>query len=207
MSTVTTWMGTGYGVRTNSRGESHCFHCGETSHWAFECPQLSKEQQAQLHMKVKSQERAEQQQPKKRHQLLNITFTQGTALSDNRAYLDGCSMVTAFKTNKDIKEIRTVPEEIKINSNAGAEMTSKMGKYGGLKVWYISNFITNIFSMHELEKMYCITYNSWDGFYMVHTPKGQVQFNKDEEGLPYFNLEQSSKAAIMLLHHRQEATE
>jgi hypothetical protein len=43
--------------------------------------------------------------------------------------------------------------------------------------------------MHKLEKMYHITYNSWDGYYKVHTPKGRVQFYKDKQGLPFIDLE------------------
>ncbi len=81
-----------------------------------------------------------------------------------------------------------VPRGIKINCNAGAVMTDKRGKYGGLNVWYIPDGITNIFSMHELEKMYHITYNSWDGYYKVHMPKGHVQFYKDDQRLPFIVL-------------------
>ncbi len=135
ISTVMARTGDG-AVRTNSRGESHCFHCGSTSHWAFECPQLSKEQQVQLHMNVRSQESGagEQEQPKEGHQLLNVTLAQAGELPDNWAYLDGCSTVTAFKTDKYLREIKTVPRGIKINCNAGAVMTDKRGKYSRLKV-------------------------------------------------------------------------
>lgn len=52
---------------------------------------------------------------------------------------------------------------------------------------------------HELEGMYCITYDSWEGYYIVHTPKGEVRFHKDKQGLPYLDLEESSEAAVMLL--------
>ncbi len=86
-------------------------------------------------------------------------------------------------------------------------MTDKREKYGGLKVWYIPDGIANIFSMHELEKMYCITYNSWDGYYKVHTPKGRVRFYKDKQGLPFIDLESSGGAAIMLLLREQQAVE
>ncbi len=37
-------------AKTNNRGESHCFNCGSPSHWAYECPQLTGEQQSQLHI-------------------------------------------------------------------------------------------------------------------------------------------------------------
>jgi hypothetical protein len=109
-------------------------------------------------------------------------------LPDNQAYLDECSTLTAFETDKYLREIEMVPRGIKINCNAGAVMTDKRGKYGGLNVWYIPDGITNIFSMHELEKMYHITYNSWDGYYKVHMPKGHVQFYKDDQRLPFIVL-------------------
>jgi hypothetical protein len=32
--------------------------------------------------------------------------------------------------------------------------------------------------------MYRITYDSWEGFYVVHTPRGEVHFHKDKQGLP-----------------------
>jgi hypothetical protein len=127
-------------------------------------------------MNVSSQEQGEQEQPKEGHQLLNVMLVQAGELPNNRAYLDGCSTVTAFKTDKYLREIEMVPGGIKINCNAGAVMTNKRGKYGGLKAWYIPDGTPNIFSMHKLEKMYRITYNSWDGYYKVHMPKGSVRF-------------------------------
>jgi hypothetical protein len=77
--------------------------------------------------------------------------------------------------------------------------TNKVGKYGGLSVWYISNGIANIFFMNELEKHYRITYNSWQGYYVVHTPKREVKFHKDEHGFPYVNLEGLCQEAATML--------
>jgi len=72
-------------------------------------------------------------------------------------------------------------------------------------VWYIPDGIANIFSMHELEKKYRITYDSWEGHYVVHTPKGEVKFHKDEQGLPYIELDgaEGREAAILLLQSIQ----
>ena len=39
-----------------------------------------------------------------------------------------------------------------------------------MKVWYLLNGIANIILMHELEKLYQITCDSWEGFYVVYTP-------------------------------------
>ncbi len=54
--------------------------------------------------------------------------------------------------------------------------------------------------MHKLEKMYCITYNSWDVYYAIHTPGGEILFYKDEQGLHYINLlEGSDQDMVMML--------
>ena len=59
--------------------------------------------------------------------------------------------------------------------------------------------IANIFSMPELEKLYRITYDSWEGFYAIHTNKGVVRFYKDKGGLPYIDLTKSNASAASLL--------
>jgi hypothetical protein len=136
-----------------------------------------------------------------------VSLLQGEALPNNRAYLDGCLMVTAFKTTKYLQNIKMVARGIGINCNAGAVVMDKKGSYGQLNVWYIPNGIVNIFSMHKLEKQYRITYNSWVGFYTVHTPRGVVKF---EQGLPYINLDWLSEdTEIMLIQviERQGAQE
>ncbi len=73
-------------------------------------------------------------------------------------------------------------------------------------MWYIPDGIVNIFSMHELKKQYRITYNSWEGHYVVHTPKGEVNFYKYKQGLPYIELNGPAgrKAAVMLLQSMQQ---
>ncbi len=79
-----------------------------------------------------------------------MTLAQGGALPDNWAYLDGCSTVTAFKSGKYLKGIKTIQGGIKINCNAGAVVTNKRGTYRGLEVWYLPDGIDNTFLMHEL---------------------------------------------------------
>ncbi len=199
LSTITGCT-SGDGAKTNSKGESHCFNCGSLSHWAYECPQLSGEQQSQLHMNLESHKETTQEAAKDAHQLLNVTFAQGAELPDSRVYLDGCSTVTAFKSDKYLKE----PQGVRINCNAGAITTNKRGTYGNLKVWHLPDGIANIIFMHELEENYRITYDSWARYYVVHTPKGEVRFYKDEQGLPYLDLEESSEAAVLLLQQGED---
>jgi hypothetical protein len=136
------------------------------------------------------------------HQLLHVSLAQGGQLPENRAYLDGCTTVTAFKSDQFLKGVKTVEGGIKINCNAGAVVMNKRGNYGRLKVRCIPNRIANIFLMHKLEKHYQITYNSWQGYYIVHTPKGEIRFYKDEQGLPFINLEESNQGEAMMLLQR-----
>jgi hypothetical protein len=48
---VSTMTGkSGDGPRTNSKGESHCFHCGAANHWAYECPDVGKKRVPVRHL-------------------------------------------------------------------------------------------------------------------------------------------------------------
>ncbi len=53
--------------------------------------------------------------------------------------------------------------------------------------------------MHELEQQYRITYDSWEGYYSVHTPRRVVKFHKDKQGLPYIDPDGSSQEAATML--------
>jgi hypothetical protein len=97
-------------MKTNSKGESHCFNCGSPSHWVYKCPQLSGEQQVQLHMAMEGQQEGDEEQAQEGHQLLNVTLAQGETLPDNRAYLGGCSMVTALKRDRHLNASRQYGE-------------------------------------------------------------------------------------------------
>ena len=59
--------------------------------------------------------------------------------------------------------------------------------------------IVNIFSVNEIEKLHRITYDSIDGYYVVHTDKGHVCFHKDEQGLPYIDIDASVYDAATIL--------
>jgi hypothetical protein len=153
----------GDGPKTNSREESHCFQCKGADHWVHECPELMGEQQDQLHMTLQGKGEGGDSGQDEGHQLLNLALMQGGELPDDCACLDGCSTVTALKSKKYLKNVKMVMQGIKISCNMGSVTTNQKGNYGRLQVWYLPKGIPNIFSMHELEKMYCITYDSWDG--------------------------------------------
>ena len=87
---------------------------------------------------------------------------QGKELSSNRDYLDNCSTVTAFKTAKYIRNIKT-KKGMQVNCNAGSIKTNRKGEYRQVEAWYMPKGIANIFSMNEIEKLHHITYDSIDG--------------------------------------------
>ena len=80
---------------------------------------------------------------------MHVTLAQGAVLPNNRAYLDGCSTITAFKSKKYLKGIKK-QDAGKINCNAGTLITNLMEKYGSINTWYIPEGIVNIFLMHKL---------------------------------------------------------
>jgi hypothetical protein len=56
------------------------------------------EQQEQLHMVVENEK--DNQEGQVAHQFFHYTMPQADKIPDHQAYLNGCSMVTAFKTKK-----------------------------------------------------------------------------------------------------------
>ena len=93
-----------------------------------DCPHLTAEQQEQLHIAVEGNE--EQEDMESGHQLLHVSMLQADELPDNRAYLDGCSTVTAFKSKQYLENIRSVKRGVKINCNSGVMRTDEVGDYG-----------------------------------------------------------------------------
>jgi hypothetical protein len=71
-------------------------------------------------------------------------------------------------------------------------------------MWHAPEGIANIFSIHKLERLYCITYDCWDGYSVNHTPRGEVKFHKDKQGLPYINLDKLDEEAAVLLIQMME---
>jgi hypothetical protein len=98
-------------------------------------------------------------------------------------YLDRCSTVTVIKSKKYLENLRTMNWGVKINCNSRVMRTYQVRDYGLNNFWYIPKGIANILFMNELKKKYRITYDSLQGYYMVHTASREVRFYKDENGL------------------------
>ncbi len=92
-----------------------------------ECPKLMGEQQDQLHMTLQGKGEGRDSGQDEGHQLLNVALMQGGELSNDCGYLNGCSTVTVFKSEKYLKNVKTVRQCIKINCNAVSVMTNQKG--------------------------------------------------------------------------------
>ncbi len=55
--------------------------------------------QLQMNIEVQEEQDGKEQEAQEGHQLLHVMLAQGGVLPDDRAYLDGCSTVTAFKSD------------------------------------------------------------------------------------------------------------
>ena len=66
-------------------------------------------------------------------QLLNVVMLHRTRLSEDRAYLDNCSTITAFQDEKHLEGVVTTKDGMKINYNTGTMATNRRGNYGSLK--------------------------------------------------------------------------
>jgi hypothetical protein len=59
-----------------------------------------------------------------------------------------------------------------------------------------------------MDKHYHISYDSWEGYYIVHTERGEVRFYKEEHGLPYIDLDKlGCNTAIMQLQSMEPEQE
>ena len=190
----------GDGLKTNKKGESHCFNCKAEDHWANECPELNDEQRAQLrgdrdaqlHMHIAAV--GEEDNTGVNAMMLSgvSMLQQGKrkSLDPMKGYLDGCSTVSLAKAKNVLSNIRKADNPMHVSCNAGVTTLDEVGDYGGMEMYFPEDGIANIFSIPQLKKMgFRITYDSDDGYYVVHTKKGPIKFWEDENGLPCIDLQ------------------
>jgi hypothetical protein len=180
----------GRGARTNNAGESHHYHSGKEGYWARECPHLTAEQQEQLHVVLEANEDQEQE-CESGHQFFHVSLLQADALPHHRVYLDRCSTMTASMHRQQGGHDQLQFGSIEDKSSWGLQLS--------MNVWFTPQGIANIFLMNKLEKKYHITYDSWQGYYVMHTAQGEVRFYKYKNGLPFIDFEESSEEAVAML--------
>ena len=173
---------------------------------ASECPldRMTDEQRAELasgerKMLMNVEEEMEQEEGVNMMSIMLLNKTakplQRNGLSDDRLYLNNYSTVIAVKNKDFLKNMRNADQHISVSCNAGVGKAHQLGDLGDMESWYMPNRIANILLQHQMEQKYQITYDSWEGYYVVHHPKGPVRFCKDHQGLPYINMGKSSRCS------------
>ena len=94
-----------------------------------------------------------------------------------------------------------------MNTNVGTRDIMTQGDIMGIdsKVWYDPYSLVNIFSFGELQKQYCITYDSdLEDTFNVHIDNNSViKFNKNKEG---YTVIKCLKNTLILLKINQVQT-
>ena len=98
------------------------------------CPLLLEEQQSQLQIKIVVEDEAadkenEDEKEKGGFMGIQVAMLQGKELPSNGSSLNNCSTVTAFKTAKYIRNIKTQKKGMQVNCNAGSVKTNRKGEY------------------------------------------------------------------------------
>ena len=102
-------------------------------------------------------------------------------------------------SEKHLRNVGSEKKGLAIRCNAGTVRTNRRGEFGGLKVWSMGDGIANVLSLGELSKLHHVTYDSKDGYFVVHTEKGEVRFVMDKSGMPCLDLASNEEAATMLI--------
>lgn len=111
-------------------------------------------------------------------------------ITNKAILLDTWSMISLFKNEKLTRNKVLTTHGLKITTNAGEKFINKQGNVAGFGcVCYDQDVVTNIFSFHELQQKYRITYDSdKEDAFIVHTEPTPVWFIPNEQGLYYFQV-------------------
>ena len=118
--------------------------------------------------------------------LLKKKSKQREKLHPNKIYPDKFYTYDQMYNEEIITDMTERNSCIFVHCNPGTTSTNKEVHFGSIKCCLNKERISNIYSIPNLEEMgFLITYDSMYGLYIFHTKDEEVQFNKNEMGLPY----------------------
>ena len=114
----------GPGIKTNSAGQSGCFHCGSDDHLVSDCPKLTAEQRAQF---IEDRRRAGAKKSGATHAQFAVAAEHGVtmhaaereAAASNSVLLDNCSTMHTFCDEGQLEDARQVGTTLHAHCNAG----------------------------------------------------------------------------------------
>jgi len=101
--------------------------------------------------------------------------------------IDSQATCDVFCNKSLLTNIRDASCTLNIHTNTGVGQTTLIGDLRGYgTVWYYPKGIANILSLAKVAERYRVTYDSLDGYFVVHKPNGKkVIFKKCAKGLHY----------------------
>eukprot|EP00956_Cyclotella_meneghiniana_P042120 scaffold248363_cov77-Cyclotella_meneghiniana.AAC.3 len=178
-------------TKTNSKGESNCFHCGAKDHWITDCPDLNEANKGSLMMQLDG---ALISQLKK--------CIRSGGLRRNYLYLDTCTTNNQVVNPAYLKGVHKADTPLHLHTNAGTSVLLQQGYLGEFLFWLDPHGIANVISLRTLEEKHKVTYDSelHGGAFVVHTDEGDVIFRRcPETGFPYIDLDENASEAAMLV--------
>jgi hypothetical protein len=120
-------------------------------------------------------------------------------VNKNYLLLDNQSTVDQIANPDLLINTRKSQKPIVVHCNVGKTKTDLEGKLGDMTVHHNPKSIANVLSLHSVKQKYLVTYGSWDrdGVFVMHTPKGMVEFKPSERGLHYTDV---SKEGDLVRH-------
>ena len=114
-------------------------------------------------------------------------------------YLDSCTTSSTFVRERLLSDVKDQRKGLTVHCNTDKLTTNRRGDFGRLKVWAMKDGIANVLSLGEMIKLYRVTFDSLDGYFVVHMPGGVVHFTINEHGMPALDLRENPEAVCLLL--------
>ena len=169
----------------------HCYSCQQMGHYANtpECPNY-KQNSTRSNESNKTNNNGTPQGGDGVNALMFMFSQSGRKIPDEWILLDSQSTVDIFCNPRLVQNICRVKERMKIQCNAGAQVTNLVGDLPGYgPVWFDSRAIANVLSLKLVKEKYHIQYNSdeKDGF-VVTKPNGErFKFLQSSSGLHHLD--------------------